>query len=103
MRRRRISWRLTSVIIVRCGYLSLVAPLLRRTTVRHQAAGHRPPQGNEEVIMTKITATVKEACQMSGLGKTKLYELMSQGKLETTTVGRRRLVKVESLRALVAA
>ncbi|MBA4753616.1 MAG: helix-turn-helix domain-containing protein [Sphingobium sp.] len=53
--------------------------------------------------MTKITATVKEACQMSGLGKTKLYELMSQGKLETTTVGRRRLVKVESLRALVAA
>lgn len=53
--------------------------------------------------MTKITATVKEACEMSGLGKTKLYELIGNGSLDTTTVGRRRLVKVDSLRALVSA
>ncbi|MFZ5696166.1 MAG: helix-turn-helix domain-containing protein [Pseudomonadota bacterium] len=53
--------------------------------------------------MTKITATIKEACEMSGLGKTTLYAMIAQGKLEATTVGRRRLVKVESLRALVAA
>jgi excisionase family DNA binding protein len=51
----------------------------------------------------KITATVREACEMTGLGKTKLYELMGQGALKTTMVGRRRLVKVESIRALVEA
>jgi excisionase family DNA binding protein len=51
----------------------------------------------------KITATVREACQMTGLGKTKLYELIANGKIETTTVGRRRLINVESLRRLVEA
>lgn len=51
----------------------------------------------------KISATVKEACEMTGLGKTKLYELMNENRIETITIGRRRLVKVESLRALFAA
>ncbi|MBA3525898.1 MAG: helix-turn-helix domain-containing protein [Sphingomonas sp.] len=51
----------------------------------------------------KLTATVKEACQMTGLGKTTLYDLMARGEIESTTVGRRRLVKVESLRKLVEA
>lgn len=51
----------------------------------------------------KITATVREACEMTGLGKTKLYELMGNGSLQTTTIGRRRLVKVDSLRQLVEA
>jgi excisionase family DNA binding protein len=51
----------------------------------------------------KITATVKEACEMSGLGKTKLYELIGDGKVDTTLIGRRRLVKVDSLKTLLAA
>lgn len=49
----------------------------------------------------KITATIKEACEMSGLSRSKLYLLMGEGKLDTITVGRRRLVKVASLRALL--
>ncbi len=51
----------------------------------------------------KMTATVREACEMTGLGKTKIYELMAQGALQSQTVGRRRLVKVDSLRAIVGA
>lgn len=51
----------------------------------------------------KITATVKEACEMSGLGKTKLYELIGDGSVATTRIGRRRLVKVDSLRAVLEA
>lgn len=51
----------------------------------------------------KITATIAEAGAMSGLGKTKLYELIGDGKIDTVTVGRRRLVKVDSLRALLEA
>ena len=51
--------------------------------------------------MTQITATVADACKMTGLGKTKLYELMNAGTIKSVTVGRRRLLKVESLHALV--
>lgn len=43
------------------------------------------------------TCTVAEACCAVGLGKTKLYELISAGTVATTTVGRRRLVRVPSL------
>lgn len=50
-----------------------------------------------------ITVTVKDACQMSGLGKTKLYELIGNGTIETTTIGRRRLINVDSLKTALAA
>lgn len=51
----------------------------------------------------KITATIKEACEMSGLGKTTIYERIASGDLATVTVGRRRLVKVDSLLRLLEA
>jgi excisionase family DNA binding protein len=49
----------------------------------------------------KLTCTINEACEMTGLGRTKLYELIGDGHLSTTTVGRRRLVVVHSLLSLL--
>ena len=49
----------------------------------------------------KLTCTINEACEMTGLGRTKLYELIGDGHLATTTVGRRRLVVVRSLLSLL--
>jgi excisionase family DNA binding protein len=49
----------------------------------------------------RLTCTISEACQVTGLGRTKLYELMGAGHLLTTTVGRRRLVMVRSLLSLL--
>jgi excisionase family DNA binding protein len=49
----------------------------------------------------KLTCTINEACEMTGLGRTKLYELIGDGHLATTTVGRRRLVMVRSLLSLL--
>lgn len=51
----------------------------------------------------KITATVKEACDMTGLGKTTIYALLDEGKLTSTRIGSRRLIHVESLRKLLEA
>jgi excisionase family DNA binding protein len=51
----------------------------------------------------RLTCTIAEACEVTGLGRTKLYELIGQGQVTTTTVGRRRLVTVQSLLALVGA
>jgi excisionase family DNA binding protein len=49
----------------------------------------------------RLTCTIAEACEASGLGRTKVYELIGGGCLETTRVGRRRLVFVRSLRTLL--
>jgi hypothetical protein len=43
------------------------------------------------------TCTIAEACNAAGLGKTKFYELLGQGMIETLWIGRRRLVRVRSL------
>ncbi|MHC2317539.1 excisionase family DNA binding protein [Bradyrhizobium diazoefficiens] len=51
----------------------------------------------------RISCTIDEACVATGLGRTKLYELIGSGQLITTTIGRRRLVIVRSLLALLDA
>ncbi|MDE5455391.1 excisionase family DNA-binding protein [Bradyrhizobium sp. CSA112] len=51
----------------------------------------------------RFTCTINEACEVTGLGRTKLYELIGAGHLATTTVGRRRLVVVRSLLSLLEA
>jgi excisionase family DNA binding protein len=51
----------------------------------------------------RLTCTINEACEATGLGRTKLYELIGTGHLATTTVGRRRLVLMNSLLALLEA
>ncbi len=50
----------------------------------------------------RLTCTIPEACKATGLGRTKLYELIGGGYLDTITIGRRRLVRVTSLLSIVA-
>ena len=40
------------------------------------------------------SCTIEEACRATGLGRTKLYEEMAAGRVQTTDVGKRRLVLV---------
>jgi excisionase family DNA binding protein len=49
----------------------------------------------------RLSCTIAEACEVTGLGRTKLYELIGESHLATTTVGRRRLVLVRSLLSLL--
>ena len=49
------------------------------------------------------TCTIAEACRATGLGRSKLYELIGAGHLDTARIGRRRLVRVSSLLRLVQA
>jgi excisionase family DNA binding protein len=51
--------------------------------------------------MQRPTCTIAEACDAVGLGRTKLYELIGAGELDTITIGRRRLVRVPSLLKLL--
>jgi excisionase family DNA binding protein len=51
--------------------------------------------------MDPVTVTVQGARKALGLGSTKIYELIGEGRLKTVKIGRRTLVKTESIRALV--
>lgn len=50
--------------------------------------------------MEPLLQSIPDAASSLSIGRSKLYELIADGKLETVSIGRRRLVRVESIRAL---
>jgi excisionase family DNA binding protein len=54
-------------------------------------------------FMDRPTCSVAEACIAAGIGKTTLYDSIDRGVLESTRLGRRRLVRVPSLLKLLSA
>lgn len=53
--------------------------------------------------MSPELITVANARGMMSVGRTKLYELINDGHLRTVKIGRRRLVRVDSIKALIEA
>jgi excisionase family DNA binding protein len=51
----------------------------------------------------RLTCSVAEACTAVGLSRSKIYELIAGGAVETVLIGRRRLVRVPSLKRLLSA
>lgn len=51
--------------------------------------------------MDKLTCTVNEACASLSLGRSKFYELVRDGQIDTIKIGTRTLVKVASLLRIV--
>lgn len=49
----------------------------------------------------KLAYTIAEACHAVGIGRTKLYELIGEGRVETRKIGARTIIPAESLRALI--
>lgn len=49
----------------------------------------------------RLAVRIPEACRMIGIGRSKLYELMESGEIETIKIGVSRLVLVSSLQAFV--
>ena len=47
-----------------------------------------------------LSCSIKDATRVSGLGRTKIYELINCGKLEVVKVGRRTLITMKSLQEL---
>jgi excisionase family DNA binding protein len=50
---------------------------------------------------SRVTAPINDCCEAAGIGRTKLYELIQSGEVESVQIGRRRLVLVRSLMALI--
>jgi excisionase family DNA binding protein len=49
--------------------------------------------------MDKLLCSIPDAARSLGVGRSKLYDLIAEGRLETIAIGRRRLVKTDSLQA----
>jgi excisionase family DNA binding protein len=51
--------------------------------------------------LTPLAVTIGEACRISGLGVTSIYDLLKEGRLQGHKIGRRRLVSYKSLQDLL--
>lgn len=51
--------------------------------------------------MNKLLYTVNEASVMTSIGRSRLYELMATGELESVKCGKRRLIPAEALERFV--
>lgn len=51
--------------------------------------------------MESIAASINDTAKALSLGRTSIYALIRDGRLDTVKLGRRTLVKVESIRRLL--
>ena len=56
---------------------------------------------SDNPVINPVTVTIQTALHLSELGRTKLYELINRGAIETVRVGKRRLVNFASLKAFL--
>lgn len=52
--------------------------------------------------MERLTYSINETARTLSLGRTSIYALIRDGRLEAIKLGRRTLIKTESIRRLVA-
>ena len=49
----------------------------------------------------RLAYSVAEACEATTIGKTGIYRLINEGRLETRKIGKRTLIPASSLRKLI--
>ena len=54
-----------------------------------------------ELPVEPISVRIREACRLTGIGRSKLYQLIDSGELNVVKIGRITLVPMSSLRALI--
>jgi len=54
------------------------------------------------VFIEPLTVRISAAVQLTGISRSRLYELIQSGDLETVKVGRSTLISYQSLKALTA-
>ena len=48
-----------------------------------------------------LAYSVAEACRVTSIGRTRLYALIAEGRLEVRKIGKRTIIPAESLRRLI--
>lgn len=58
-------------------------------------------EGNQAVRVEPISVRIREACRLTGIGRSKFYELVASGDIEVIKVGTMTLVPFDGLRAFI--
>ena len=53
------------------------------------------------VTIEPLAYSISEACRVSSLGRTRIYQLIKEGQLEVRKIGKRTIIPAASLRALI--
>jgi len=61
----------------------------------------RTPSDETAADTAAISVTIDAACRATGLGRSKLYQLIRDGELRIAKIGRRTIVPTDDLRALI--
>lgn len=62
----------------------------------------RRPKANRTNGAEPLAVRIPDAVRMTGIGRSKLYELIASGDLETIKIGRCTLVTIDALKDLLA-
>ncbi|MGE4339999.1 MAG: helix-turn-helix domain-containing protein [Pigmentiphaga sp.] len=69
----------------------------------HRAGSDRQVSGKATPAeITPLTVRIPTAVRMTGIGRSKLYELIAAGEIEIVKIGSVTLIPVASLQALIA-
>jgi excisionase family DNA binding protein len=61
-----------------------------------------PRAGADASTPEPETVSITKACRLTGMGRTKLYQLMGDGVLPSVKIGKRRLLRLDTLRRVLA-
>jgi hypothetical protein len=66
-------------------------------------AGRSEPRGiRPQLAVEPITASIPAFCRMSGVGRSKVYELINSGAVKTVRIGKRQFIVLSSFHELIA-
>ena len=55
------------------------------------------------MVPSDLAVSVEDAAKLIGIGRTEIYKAIKQGSLASLKIGKRRLIRVETLREWLAA
>lgn len=67
-------------------------PQMPGVCLEHGRNSRQTPAQNEPPRVEKVGYTVPEWCHAAGLSRSTLYELIADGKVQSVSVGRRRII-----------
>lgn len=82
-------------------FASLHVPSPKPANVRAELGGEMTFETTTAQTNAPLAYSVNEACRVSSIGRTCLYQLIAEGKLEVRKIGRRTVITARSLRALI--
>lgn len=68
---------------------------------RAEPLSSMPVDGQQTITLEPLTVRIPDAVRLTGIGRSKLYELIQSGDIAIVKIGASTLIPIESLRELI--